>query len=491
MLFDETLKEFREKLDKKYIGFSANGSSVKPVHIANGLFRTVLGYAYDTDTIGKFSYTKSNKGVTKPAAQLKKVYKEYTDNNRIEVTNINKDSFELLRSTAQSIIEADKGVYDLAGSGMVSYTLPSKYFLTTSKTLTVAGDFIGSLIRESKSKIIQMIEKDLNNENDPITLLFYPAIKFEEPQQKEIELMDLQEVEGYKRRNYDVLIKNIGEAFDCLESNLQIHPNKFVHLRQINFLAIYEIILYVANLEYIYKVTDVKRPFLLDCSNDSKSEIANASSFCISQINQSMSRCYSKFIADELKFELTINEILQNPETPKYDNKKQKKENKQAFDEIWTTTKESVSKTENEDEQYLLFGSAIYNMLEIEGSSTVIKYLKALGIRAGIFYPQSNSVPNKRFVLATETLEVVLKSCIKPNVSMTLDELLDILCERFNIIVGGRDKDEAILQEAGIIHADSDALKENQRNFIKQLETMNFAELLADGILQIKTGGEQ
>lgn len=72
MLFDETLKEFREKLDKKYIGFSANGSSVKPVHIANGLFRTVLGYAYDTDTIGKFSYTKSNKGVTKPAAQLKK-----------------------------------------------------------------------------------------------------------------------------------------------------------------------------------------------------------------------------------------------------------------------------------------------------------------------------------------------------------------------------------------------------------------------------------
>ena len=428
------------------------------------------------------------------AATKERLHLKQSGLNKIETQNISIDNFELLRRTAQSIVEADKGVYDFKSTGMVSYTLPNKYFLTSSRTHTVSGDFMGSLINKSGSRIVEMIKKDLDDDNDPITLLFYPAINLEEVQPIEFEGMDLNNIEGYKNGLFNNLIENVGKSFDCLESNLAVHPNKYVHLRQVNFLAIYYIILYISNLEYFYGLTTIKRPFLFDCSSDSRSEIAKASSFCVSQINQSMSRCYSKLIADELKnmpfHESLLEEILESDEVPQYDLKKQSKDSRLAFEETWSLAKNKIKTLDDEDEKFLVLGSAIYNMLETEGSSTIIKYLKALGIKAGIIYPQANSVPNKRFVLATETLEVILKSCIEPNKSITLDELLDVLWDRFNIVIGGRSKDEDILHEAGIYHADSDSLKENQRNFVKLLEKMNFAELLADGILQIKTGGE-
>ena len=46
------------------------------------------------------------------------------------------------------------------------------------------------------------------------------------------------------------------------------------------------------------------------------------------------------------------------------------------------------------------------------------------------------------------------------------------------------------LQECGINHADFDALDYNKRKFERILESMNLAEILADGILKIKTGDE-
>lgn len=495
MLIDnKTLKDFRINLDRKYIGFSVNSSSIKPVHVANGLFRTILGKAYNLDNIGKFSYTKSNKGTTPPQTKLNKIHKEYVEANKIETQNITKEQFELLRQTSQSIVEADKGVYGFKGNEMVSYTLPSKYFLTTSPTHTISGEFMGSLLKRTNSKINKITTDALDDENDPITLLFYPAINLEEPSPIIIEGMDLDSIEGFKNGYFNEFINSLTKSFDCLAENLSVHPNKYVRLRQINFLAIYYIILYISNLEYTYKLTDIKRPFLLDCSSDSKSEVAKASALCISQINQSMSRCYSRFIANELRdlpfHKDFIKDVLESDDVPQYDNKQQKKENKQAFHDIWARAKENAKNSDSEDDMLLALGSGIYNMLEIEGSSTIIKYLKALGIKAGIIYPQANSVPNKRFVLATETLEVVLKSCIEPNKSITLDELLDTLWERFNIIVGGRSKDEELLLQTGIYHADSDSLKDNQKHFVELLERMNFAEIMADGILQIKSGGE-
>ena len=47
-----------------------------------------------------------------------------------------------------------------------------------------------------------------------------------------------------------------------------------------------------------------------------------------------------------------------------------------------------------------------------------------------------------------------------------------------------------MLQSGGmILQADEDALEENFASFAATLESMDFAEVMADGILQIRMGG--
>ena len=488
----ENIKKLRsEKIDSKYIGFSVNSGSIKPVHVANGLLRTIKGVTYDNEYIGKFSYVTGKNGPIKQTA-IAKVYKEFVDKDMLD-DSISEQRFDSLRTMAQSLIGADKGVYDYKHSGMVSYTIPNKYFLTDSKTHTMAGDLIGSLVKNTNSEIIELINEDLDDINDPISVLFIPTYSYDGD--SKYEAMDVEEIVGFKNHTMDEYIEKLKKANDCLCHNLKKHPNKLIHLRQFNILNIYEIILYISNLEHEYGLSNKNNPILLDFSGDSKSEIAMASTWCVMQINQSLARCYSKLLADELKEEYPwVEKIMDYKDIPLYDGKipsnKKEKETAMAFKEIFDNAKERAALVKTDDEKYMIFGEAVYDMLEYEGSSNVIKYIKNLALKSGIFYPQSNRVINKRFNLSLETLEVLIKSCVEPNQSITINELLDLLWDRFNIIIGGRQKDVDILQNCGISHADFDALDENKKQFEIVLENMNLAEILADGILKIKTGDE-
>lgn len=489
----ENLKKFRsEKIDTKYIGFSVNSGSIKPVHLANGLLRTIKGLIYDNEYIAKFSYVSGQNGPIKHTA-IKAVYKEFVDKEMLD-DSISEQKFDALRVMAQSLIGADKGVYDYKHNGMVSYTIPNKYFLTDSKTHTMAGDLIGSLIKATNSDIIDLINNDLDDIKDPISVLFIPTYSYDGESKYDSD-MNVDEIIGFKNHTMDEFINKLKLANDCLCKNLEKHPNKLVHLRQFNLLSIFEIILYISNLEHEYGLSSKNNPILLDFSNDSKGEIAMASTWCVMQINQSLARCYSKLIADELKNEyLWIEDLINYNGIPSYDGKtpksKKDKETALAFREIFENAKDRAKLATNDDDKYLIFGEAIYDMLEYEGSSNVIKYIKNLALKAGIFYPQSNRVINKRFNLSLETLEVLIKNCVEPNQSITVNELQDLLWDRFNIVIGGRQKDVDILQECGITHADFDALDDNKRMFENVLENMNLAEILADGILKIKTGDE-
>ena len=366
----------------------------------------------------------SGKNGTIKQTAIKEIYKEFVDKDKLD-DSVSEQKFDALRVMAQALIGADKGVYDYKHNGMVSYTLPNKYFLTDSKTHTLAGDLIGSIIKSTNSEIIEMICTDLEDLSDPISVLFKPT--YIEDGCTEHFPMDLDLIEGFKNKTMNDFIIKLKEANDCLCHNLRNHPNKLVHLRQFNLLSIYEIFLYISNLEYEYGLTDKKNPLLLDFTDASKGEIAMASTWCVMQINQSLARCYSRLIANELKEDyLWIDDLINYPQVPLYDGKipksKKEKETALAFKEIFESAKEKAISATTDDEKYLIFGAAVYDMLEYEGSSNVIKYIKNLALKAGVFYPQSNRVINKRLNLSLETLEVLIKSCIEPNQSITINE---------------------------------------------------------------------
>ena len=69
-------------------------------------------------------------------------------------------------------------------------------------------------------------------------------------------------------------------------------------------------------------------------------------------------------------------------------------------------------------------------------------------------------------------------------------EIRHRLWDRFGIIIGGSQFEMQKLLDSGmILQADEDALEENFTSFAETLESMDFAEVMADGILQIRMGG--
>lgn len=144
------------------------------------------------------------------------------------------------------------------------------------------------------------------------------------------------------------------------------------------------------------------------------------------------------------------------------------------------------------EEMYLTFGETMYDMLALEASSHPITYLRALGNLSGILYPPDKLHPNKRFFVSQDIIEMLLRCCVNPGEMISGMDIRRRLWDRFGIIVGGSQFEMQTLQESGmILQIDEDALDENFSSFASMLESMDFAELMADGILQIRLGGAE
>lgn len=132
----------------------------------------------------------------------------------------------------------------------------------------------------------------------------------------------------------------------------------------------------------------------------------------------------------------------------------------------------------------------MYDMLALEASSHPVNCLKVLGTSSGILYPPDKLHPNKRFVLSQDVLEMMLRSCVGADEVLNGKEIRERLWNRFGIIIGGSQFElDKIRQSGMIMQVDEDALEANFTSFASALESMDFAEEMADGILQIRLGG--
>ena len=143
------LREYRTNVDKKYVGFTPNGGSIKPVHIAGGSFRCIYGGYNTTMNIKRMALVSDSKGNIPVGNELSTIYDGLLKKEAIE-DGISEGSLDSLRNVMQKLLSADKGVYVVKGlkDGMISYSAGSKYFLTKPAMYEDTGEFIGGLLRE-------------------------------------------------------------------------------------------------------------------------------------------------------------------------------------------------------------------------------------------------------------------------------------------------------------------------------------------------------
>lgn len=490
------LKKARHEVDRKYVGFQPNSGSVKPVHIASGVQRCIYGSFNRSKSIKKMALVSDSKGNIPKGNEAETIYGQLAEKEVIE-DNIALNSVESMRNVMQRLLSVDNGVFVVSGlnDSMISYSAGSKYFLTcgTGAPYERGGEFIGSIIRGYCPELASYIKDLLDQASDPITLLFEPILEadmevFSDQNQYE-DIPAFKDVNECTQR----FLNGIKDGGTCLLNNLRNHPNPLTQLRLFNFFCVFCLMRYMILLEAFY-CGECIRPILLDFSgvSPSFSSVARASQMSYTQIYKSINRFYAWGYARWLDEKGYTKEDLLQLETPVYEETKVvSKASKEELDALWLLAKERASGLEG-DEMYLTFGEAMYDMLALEASSHPITYLRALGNLSGILYPPDKLHPNKRFVVSQDIIEMLLRCCVNPGEMVSGMNLRQRLWDRFGIVVGGSQSEMQTLQESGmILQIDEDALDENFSSFASMLESMDFAEIMADGILQIRLGGAE
>ena len=108
------LREARKDVDKTYVGFTPNGSSVKPVHIADGSLRCIYGQYNLTKNIKKMALVSDAKGNVPSGNDVETIFRELGEAEKIE-DGITAGSVESMRNVMQRLLSVDKGVYVVKG----------------------------------------------------------------------------------------------------------------------------------------------------------------------------------------------------------------------------------------------------------------------------------------------------------------------------------------------------------------------------------------
>jgi len=484
------MHDLRRSVDERFVGFRPNGASIKPVHIANGAMRVIYGQSSNTSGVKKLSYVANANGKIPKGNSLEEVYDYLYHIEAIESEDISPDALSALRTVLQKALSADGGVFGV-DDGMLSYSAGSDFFLTRPALYEDAGEFAGGLIKEYSPALAKHIAELLADHNDPISILLEPVSDNSEDQAYNELRHESLDAFSESKDTLRTFLAELGSAGDCLCEHLKQHPNKLMQLRLFNFYSIFSIVRYLSLLEAFYCEGNA-RPFLIDFTGNSQSSIARSSVMCYTQVHRAISRFYAWGFAQELsRSGYNKNELLELS-APTY--KKSSPTAGASYAELnmmWNLAKEDAVNCD-EDEALLIFGEAIYDMLALEASSHPVNYLRSLGSLSGILWPPTNFHVNKRFILSQDMLETVLRCCVYPSEVLTAEELRHRLWQRFGIIIGGGEEDiKNLYDSGGIVHADSDSLHNNFHEFAAAMQGMDFAELMADGVLQIRLGGKE
>ena len=484
------LKPLKTSVDRKLVGVvPLYGDAIKPVHIAKGLLRVIDGRINKSKKIQQLALVVSNKGITPKNHDLETVYNQLVTENIVD-SDISKEEFASFRNALQKLISADNAVYIVNTNSLdshVSYSAGSKYFLTGHALYEEGGELIGSVIKNITPDLANYIKAILDQGKDPISLAFLPVL--DNRNWQTYEGTDIDIIPAFS--NDSLAMKRFKESMISsaitLKNNLKFYPNELNQLRIFNLYAIFNYFRYLIQLSSYY-CSEPIHPILLDFSKlpPSRSSVARTSEITYTQVYKSLNRFYSWAFSEEL-VGYTREELISLP-CPVYEKTKNPKKGNDSKI-IWDIAKQSITDSTSEEEIRVLLGEAMYDIIAQEAMGTPLKYLKMLGTKSGILFPPDAQHPNKRFSVSQDVLEMLILSCVNPNEVISKTEIRKRLWERFNIIIGGSEFElEALQKGNAFLQIDENSLEENFDEFTKELEKMDFAELLADGILQIRTG---
>lgn len=473
------IEDLRKKIENRYVGLSPSTSSVKPVHIANGLFRTSLGKTVSTRSLYRFVYSNDSKGNVPAGHSIEEVYSKLKQDGRIDQNSIDKEELGLLRVLLKKVVNADGAVYS---EGMESYSAGFVGFLTKDRIGQDGGEFASEWLRKQESNLLTCLKQSLSSPDDVISMLSLPLLDGAQQDfvPTKLDYVQLACLNSTLPQESSQLWEGLRQAADTLALHIEAHPNKLLRLRLSVLFTCFFIVRHLACLEGYYTHQDSRfriLPFLLDFSSKTGSDpIARASCMSYTLVCQSISRFYAWAFGKQLS-ELLSFEELKRDGIPTYKGRPAEKEKK----ELWDL---ALLEAEQSNDPFSICGQALYDIMSLEAESNPVVYLRKLGELCGLLWPPNQTA--KRFVFKQDLLETLVRGAVEPGTAIDLPTLQERFWNRYGIVIGGRAEDEERLIDLGIYQADGKSLSENLGEFATRLSSLDFARLLADGVLQVE-----
>ncbi len=466
-------------------GIGLMESKIKPVHIANALMREehrVVGRMADlkhlmTATAAKETPERQQEAARRLVERSRERWGRLADEPDLKKSVLMTKVLPLLRT----ILGTDGAAFG-ATPEMSSFSSPSALTVTRDPSDDHAGAVIHRLWNgntpEDRLPILVLLHRltdpkqDLANLDD-LTAVLAPLA--EDPTDYNPSNFLGEDLANRPFTEIDQALRAAAADLSRYEEDLR--PNPIATLQRIIVLASVSLFTFAASRGHVWAGLP-RRPLLLDTVGSNRhSGVASASEQTVKRLLDD-GRRYMALVLTQLLDE-------QDPDWPDCPAETLAK----LFESHLKKTKMPSLKNVSEiAEELREEGANIREVLPdrlmdtIDNASRGLDgYLRLLGIRAGLLYPQQKN-PMKRLIPSDRTLEVLVASTIDVTQRpMEYRDFLDRFYERWHIVTGGRLEDALILADAGIPVPTAD-LTENADRLLSRLEMLGLARKLADSV---------
>lgn len=480
----ELRKAISDEIHRRH-GYRFMEAKIKPVHIANSLMRNehecvgrmgVLEQLFEA-TLNRNTLDQRTQAAQALIDSQRERWGRLGETDDLRTSALMTKVLPLIRT----LLGADGAVFGTSPEWS-SFSSPTALTVTTDASDDGAGAFVHHLwsgINEGERlKVLDLLNeltapgKD-TSQLDDLSALLAPLV---EGTKKKAPSASRGEDISTSFSNVESELRAAAEALASYE--LKLKPNPIASLQRIILLAALSIFSH-ASTRPNERYGTTRRLLLLDATGDRYSNVADASTRCVAQLIADARFYVANVLCDLLRTidpnwhqnpTGTINRLLETNGHAPVDPK----------NKLIEKLQEIVTDSDPEDVESELSEEIVR---AVEGSSGrgLDGYLRLLGVRSGLLYPQQKN-PNKRLVPTDRTLEVLVASSIDVNAPpLEYRDFLEVLLTRWGIVVGGLPTDGSLLAQIGA-HVPSRELSENSDRFLTRLESIGLARRLADSV---------
>lgn len=496
----------------KSVGWRPATGAIKPVHIANGLFRDLSGEVSDTKRIVHFLIPWKKKN--DPQLDQKRTYQYMVEDAPAERYaafsggGSQRERFERLREYTRGVLGADGAVFPKPTDS--SLTLTCKQMISSDRFDKQVGRFAADILRGQDglgalaAELRTCLDRGSEQPLDPITFLAWPLLsKDSEPVTRKT----------LRARPYDN--KRLREFFAALEqgaSSLAAHEaaqgNRLATLQRAVHFSVLALLGHAQSLAANGSLTK-RVPLLIAMDAPKGSRLARAS-------EESLNRYYDAFdswLATQLAIRLEKQQPLVYPSEDDASTEDKlaalpamRRDSVEKWLRSVLTDKDEIPGKETMIDRVCLYEQAVAKLGKEDPAAVLAEtlvqcyrheyssggprqFLSGVGRKVGLIFPHfQGRSKEKRVRPSVAILDVLVKSCTPLGEPVPLHDFLDTLWIRFGLIVGGRvtesGGDHRLLLDHGIDVSQSD-LDSGTGAFVEQLVQIGLARRYPDNITYI------